>query len=387
MADHATARGDSFAWRLSAIYLSLTALYALYALQALDNFAESVSMPRRLMMTAGSASVALALLVPVAMFLAALRGFDLFDETEPGKRRRDWIVLFLAALGSYLSSAIGPLASASGTSLAERPVSGVAAMLLLPLALGVFSVVAGIVGALVGDRTKWMIAWRRHVARWTACCVLLVLFCIAVVVADALIARHGWGAAWLFVVAPPSAPVAAAWIMLRLQGHHVRDMLPVPSAGTKRRPLGPGAMDRLATIVARQPHRGTAAPAFESKAEADMAAFLGGFRRVALADVAVSDVQVEKIVDAVVAAAPSSSSAPIAASRGFVVWRRRFDVAAAGELGVSWAGIVAGLLLLGAVGGLAPDVGAAAGVGLLGSVASVWMARRRTVSSSMSPVG
>lgn len=387
MADRTTTRGDKFAWRLSVIYLSSTALYALYALQVLDNFAESVSMPRRLMMTAGSASVALALLVPVATFSAALRGFDLFDETEPGKRRRDWIVLFVAGLGSYLSSAIGPLASAAGTSLAERPVSGVAAMLLLPLALGVFSVVAGIVGALVGDRTKWMIAWRRQVARWTACCVLLVLFCVAVVVVDALIARRGWGAAWLFVVAPPAMPVAAAWIMLRRQGHHVRDMLPVPSVGTRRRPLGPGAVDRLVAIVAREPHGGAAAPAFESEAEADMAAFLGGFRRVALPDVAVSDVQVEKIVDSVVATAPGSSTAPITASRAFVVQRRRFDVAAAGELGVSWAGIVAGLLLVGAVGGLVPNVGAAAGVGLLGSLASAWMARRPTAPSPTSPDG
>lgn len=343
-------------------------------------------MSRRLMMTASSASVALALLVPVATFSAALRGFDLFDETAPGKRRRDWIVLFLAALGSCLSSAIGPLASTAGTSLAERPVSGVAAMLFLPLAMGFFSVVAGIAGALIGDLTKWMTPSRRQIARWTACWSLLLLFCAAVVAVDALVARHGWATAWLFVAGPPTGPVAAAWIMLRMQGHHVRDMFSAPSAGTKRRPLGPEALDRLATIIARGSDRSTAAPVVESKAEADMAAFLSGLRRVASPDVAISDAQVEKIVDAVVAAAPGSCPAPITASRGLVAQRRRFDVAAAGELGVAWAGFVAGLLLVGAVGGLAPDVGAAAGVGLLGSIAS-WIARRPTAASSMLPAG
>lgn len=389
--DLRAARANSFSWRVGAIFLSLAVLYGLYALQALDNFSASVSMPRRLIMTAASASVALAMLVPVATFAAALHRFDLFDETTLGSRRRDWTLLALAGLGSYVSSTIGPLASAAGT-FSDRPVAGIAAMILVPVAIGIFSIVAGIAGALVGQLTEWMIPWRRQVARWAACLALLFFFCAAVVAVDALVARHGWPVAWLFVPGPLAVPAAATWIMLRVQGYRVRDMLPVPAAGTRRRPLGPEALDRLATTVARADWE-LAAPVVKGKAEAgqprtasghesEMAAFLSGLRRVALPDLKVSDAQVEKIVHAVVAAAPDSSPASEPSSQRLVARQRRLDLATVAELGVSWASLAVGLVLLGAVGGVPPNIGAAAGIGLLGSVAGVWIARRRLSLSS-----
>ncbi len=377
------ASADDFPRRAGAVYLSLAVLYGLYALQGLDDFSASISMLDRLIMTVGPSSVALALLVPVAVFWAAAHKFDLVDETTLGGRRRDWTWLGLMALGAYLSSAIGPPASNEmlfqlgppGLGRPERPVSNIAVMTLVPVSIGIFAVVAGVAGALVGQFTKWMPSGRRHALLWAACVALLFGFCLPVVAVDALVARHGWSVAWLLVAAPLGVPMVAAWTLLRAQGHRLGDMLPVPVAGTTRRPLGPEAVDRLATAVANHDQEREAVPVYADRPEAEMASFLRGLRQAMLPDVAVSDSEVDRLVGAVIAADPAATPTPA----GSVAPWRRFDFGVVGRLAVSCACLAVGLLLLGLLGGVPPHVGAAVGIGLLGSVASLWFGQRQSV--------
>lgn len=395
----ADVNGHDFVRRAAAVFLKLAVLYGLYALQALVfGFRSSVSVPARLVMTAGSASIVLSLLVPPAVFAAALSSFDPIDEAAPGSRKRDWSQLVAMALGAWLLSGFGPIASdyvlykmRAAADLPTHPVAFTEVMVLVPIAIGLFVVLSGVAGALVGQRTRWLPRWRRHLVRWVSGLALVAVFWFPVMGAGELVDRYGVSVAWLLVLLPLIVPAAATWGLLRMQGYQLRDLLPAPAGATRSRPLDPAVIDRLTTIVVEGEQETDVEGereidqamedelVFKNEAEAEMFRFLAGLRRVVAPGVATSDRKVQEIVHAVVATPPSPGPAPKRLRQPAADWWPKIDIAPMGEFGVSWACLTVGLLFFGLVGGTSPNLVAAAVLGLLGTAATMLLAERRPI--------
>lgn len=380
-----------FVRRAAAVFLKLAVLYGLYTLQALvHGFRSSVAVPDRLVMTAGSASIVLSLLVPLAVFAAALSSFDPIDEAAPGSRKRDWKQLAAMALGAWLLSGLGPIASdfvlykmRTAAELPSHPVAFTEVMVLVPVTIGLFVVLSGVAGALVGQRTQWLPRWCRHLVQWVACLALVAVFWFPVMGAGELVDRHGGSVAWLLVLLPLTVPVIATWVLLRMQGYELRDLLPVPAGATRSRPLDPAAIDRLTTIVVEGKRETDQAMegelVFKNEAEAEMFRFLAELRRVVAPGVATSDRKVQEIVHAVIATPPLPRPAPKQVRLRAAAWWPKIDIAPMREVGVSWACLTVGLLLLGLVGGISPNLVAAAVLGLLGAIGTMLLAEQRPI--------
>lgn len=384
-------RQHDFARRAVSVYLKLALLYGLYALQALfHGFRSSVSVPDRLVMTAGSASIVLSLLVPPAVFAAALSAFDPIDETAPGNRKRDWYRLVAMALGAWLLSGLGPVAADVGlykmrdaAGLPGRPATFTEVMVLVPVAIGLFVVLSGVAGALVGQRTRGLSRWRCHLVRWVACLALVAAFWFPVMGAGALVDRHGVSVAWLLVLLPLTAPFLATWLLMRMQGYELRDILPAPTRATRYRPLDPACIDQLTTIVVEGPSDADPATAgelaFKNEAEAEMFRFVAGLRRAVAPGAPISERKVQEIVRAVVEVPVPPEPARKQVRLTVPAWWPKIDIASMGEFGVSWACLTVGLLFLGLVGGTAPNLLAAAVLALLGTAVTMLLAEHRPI--------
>ena len=379
-----------FAQRAAYIFLKLAALYGLYALQNLvHGFRSSVPVPDRIVMTGGSASIVLSLLVPPAVFAAALSSFEPFDETAPGSRKHDWSRLVAMALGAWLLSGFGPIASdlvlysmRTSAGLPGHPVNLTEVMVVVPVAIGFFVLLSGVAGALVGQRTRQLPRWRRQLVRWVACLALVAVFWFPVMGAGALVDRYGVSVAWLLLLLPLTVPLVATWRLLRMQGYELRDLLPAPGRATRSRPLDMAAMDRLITAAVKTDDREGGDDAgrevvLDNEAEAEMFRFLTGLRRALVRGAALPEHKVDEIVRVALEAAPAPAPAPTQTRRRVWAWPPNVDVAPLGEFGVSWACLTVGLLFFGLVGGTSPNAGAAAVLGLLGSAATVLLAKRR----------
>ena len=374
---------DAFPRRAGAVFLKLGALYAIYALSALENFPGVYTMAQRLALSIGSASIVLSLLVPAAVFMAAGRHFDPIDEAEVGGRRRQWAWLGLMALVAYLLSAFGPGLSDRAMAVLAPPPEGFAtpegppsavAKYIVPFAIGLLVVVAGIAGAVVGQITTWAPRWRRHLWMWAAGVTLTVGFFLSMVGIGELVDRHGVILAWAFLPGPLVLPLLGTWALLRSQRIPVRDVLRPDYA--KSLPVDAEGLDRLLSAVrdAATPEELDAGVA-ANEHEAELARFLIAVREAAAPTMEVSEQQMQKLVRATLAAAAETVSRP--QPRRSFAWWPRLDLAAAREFAVSWGCLASGLAVLGLVGGVSPNALAAGTVGLLGAVVGVWLARRQ----------
>ena len=401
MTSRSSALTHAFARRASSIFVKLAALYGLYALYALfHGFRSSVTIPARLVMSAGSASIVLSLLVPPAVFAAALSSFDPIDEAAPGSRKRDWSRLGAMALGAWFLSGFGPVTSdvvlyTMRTAAGEpgHPVNLTEVMVLVPVAIGLFVVLAGVAGAMVGQRTRWLPRWHRQLVQWVSCLALVAVFWFPVMGAGALVDRYGISVAWLLVLLPLTVPLVATWFLVRMQGYELRDLLPAPSGPTPSRPLDAATLDRLVTavvaddrdgIAGARPVGGRTAAAggdvvLKNEAEAEMFRFMSGLRRVMARNATLPEHNVEELVRIVVNAAAPPTPVPTPIRPRSWAWRPKIDIAALGEFGVSWACLTVGLLFFGLVGGTSPQLGVAAALGLVGTAVAVLLARRGAV--------
>lgn len=375
---------DAFPRRAGTVVLALGTLYAIYAFKALKDFPAVYTMMERVVLTVASAGVVLSMLVPVAVLVAAGRHFDPIDETVVGGRKRQWMWLALMGLAASLVSVLGPLISnlamgilsppPAGFVEPEPPASATPARAILPLAIGVQVLLAGVAGALIGQMTQWAPRWRRLLWMWAACLILTVGFWLPVVGIGVLVDRYGPALAWAFLPGPLVFPLVGTWTLLRLQRVAMRDLLPV-SAGYLL-PVDPEALDQLLTALGK-----TAIPAdldasiAASEDEAKLRRFLIAVRETVTPSMATSEEQMQELVRRTLAAAPATVPRP-ARSRS-LSWRPRLDLATAGELAVSWGGIATMVVALGTVGGVAPNATAAATAGLLGAAVGVWLARAR----------
>lgn len=116
----------------------------------------------------------------------------------------------------------------------------------------------------------------------------------------------------------------------------------------------------------------------QSEDELETAKFLRWLRQAAAPTVAVTDAEMEKIVATALATAKAQAAASASKSRASLLPAavlRRLDPARLGELGLSWAVLATGLILLGMLADASPNFAAAATVAALGVVGQALLSR------------
>jgi len=202
--------GAAFA-RLAGIWiLGLFGLYALYMWTAFTGLRAETTSLGRLVMVAGPMTFALSLLVAPAVFAAARDRFDLSGRRLPGTRACcQWVVLVAFALAAYLLSGFGPaivesLAQA-GQGRPPEPARAAtesllqAARSLLSVTVGLFAIVSGYAGALIGHVTRGWHPRKRDIAHWLACLALVASFLLPLLFATGFILNRGASPAWIIL--------------------------------------------------------------------------------------------------------------------------------------------------------------------------------------------
>lgn len=378
---------NRFVRRFGACFAKLTGLYVLYAAWTFFSHFEVAPYMERIVLLGGFTSFALAVLAAPAAFSAAVNHFDLFGESEQASRKRDWAWLGAIGLGACLLTELGiPLSDY----VLRRFDLGIVhewpgidyVRLLVPVAVGMFVVIAGVAGAAVGHATQWSSRLRRHAGCWLAGMALMLLFAVSLNVFAGLVRMYGYPAV-LIVCGGPLLPLLATALLVRSQGYGV---LEVVGLDRSARWLDVETVNRLVDAVVREDEEGE--PSIESAArnetELEVARFLQRLRRTAAPATAVSTDEARETVAKALERAraqvvPTTSPTPSPqAAAG--LWKWTPDQV--GELGVSWALLSTGLLGVGLAGGLPPNLGAALAVGLLGAAIHAHLSRRGSTSTT-----
>lgn len=370
--------GD-FPVRFASIFGKLAALYSLYAGWVLFGALAGVPLLERLILIGGLASFALAVLVAPAVF-AAGGHFDLFGEGRPKDRRRDWKWLCMLAFGAFLVPEMGfPLMDYLLDIVAPNRTRGVPEpgvryydRILVPIAIGAFVVISGVAGAVVDRMTSGSGALRRNLVRSLACLTLVGSFCASLVICSDLVRSNNSIPVVLMIVGPPLVPLLLTCFLVRSQGYGVLEVV-----GLDRRMddwLDAEAVDRLVHAVSQQDAPN--APAIEDvargQAEVDAARFMLAVRRAAAPAVRVGEAEVRETVARALAATPNRA----ATSRSPNL--RWLTAGWVGDVGVSWAFLSAGLVLVGLLGAVPPNAPAALTLALLGiAVQNQWTRHAR----------
>ena len=341
------------------------------------------------MMISGTATLAMSLLVSPAVFAAALNDFDLLGKMVPGTRTRHWACLVLWALGAYLLSAVGQtlalslVAVAGGEPLeavpaAPKPVLALARS-LMPFSFGIFAIVSGVAGALVGEVTRRRDFQYLSALRWLACLVLIASFGFPFLVTANLIGHRGLPVASI-VWCPLALPLILTGLLARWHcggfgvplGHQNRRMRATLAEGE--------SLDRiLSNVIEANGHDGSSlGEEAHTEAELEMAYLAASIRRVAASSATIPETRVQEIVEALVAASPlaQGSSVSRAPSR---------KLAVGGEFSSAWICLTAGLLVISPLGGVPANVVSAAIVGLLGSAVIVFLRSRNEIAPMTVP--
>ncbi len=357
--------------------LGLLGLYVLYMWTAFVGLPDRMTTVDRLVMVAGPMVLALSFFIPPAVFAAARDRFDLSGCETPGTRASQWALLVAFALVACtlaaLAGTIGEreLMATQGTPAVPPPASPASletARSLLPVAIGLFTVVSGFAGALVGHVT---LAWHprgRTVAHWFACLALVVSFLLPMLIAGSFIMNRGAWPVWTLLgpLFPPVLLTALlAWRERRSLGLGVATLGFVRAGGT----LDPRSVDRIVSAVADGSDPDAVA---HTRDEREMAQLASAIRRIAAPAATVSERRTSEIVRALQAAPPRAVSKTARRKRA------RLDLAGVGGFCAGWTCLAAWLLLVGLLGGVPPTVGSAVAVGCVGSAGIAWIAGRRS---------
>ena len=359
-------------------FLGLTGLYALYMGTAFIGLRDETTLLEGLVMTAGPMTFALSLLVAPSAFAAARDRFDLTGEGAPGQRARQWALLVVFALAACLLSAFGPsiaaslLAPAPGTPPEPAPAaSGVFLELtrfLLPFAIGLFTIVSGCAGALVGHATRGWRPRRRDAAHWVVGLALVASFLFPLLVAASFALNRGTSVAWILL-----APLFLPTLFTTLLAWRERGAL---GLGVGIRLFARGgesvdaaALERIVSAVARDPELDLDTVA-DTKREREMAQLARAVHRIAGPAVTLSEERTNEIVRVLRSAAPEATTP---AERRLP----RLALARTAGFWTGWTCLAAGLLIVSPIGGVPPSVVSAVAVGCVGSAGIVWIASRR----------
>ena len=335
-------------------FLALVALYAVYAVGGFLALGPATPFDHRLVRVFGMAIFPLPLLAAPATYFAALDGFDLYGDMESGCSRSHWKLLGLIALGACVVLLLAPVGYEYAWSAFIGPYQAVLpegmaannnARLMVPFAVALFVIVAGIGGAVTGRITRGLTTGSRYVARWTVGAALVGSFLATMVIMAELIAMRGvLSPPWL-ALAPPAVPFALVCILAR------RDCVRVIRSLAER-------------VGVHQGYR-------PNPAEID--ALVTGLRQVVAPAVAIDEPRVREIVAGLTATAGATAgSQPTRSRRKAADWR--WSEMAGGFAG-SWAYLSVGFLWLGGAGLSPPTVVSALSAGLIGATGAVLTSR------------
>ena len=381
MAAQAGFLGSAVCW-----FLGLCGLYLLYASGTFFGLGYDLPFVDRLSMVLGPASVAFSLLVAPATFAAAVRAPILVGEHEPGTRGRHTAQLVLLASGAYVLYAYGPIVSLSLLSTTHYPPPDVvpasrqileSARLWVPCTIALFAILSGVAGALIGRVTLWWSPWGRAATTWLSCLALILSFWLPFLLTAQLILSRE-------VPTPSILPgsLLLPTLLIGLVAWRVFD--PRKTCGLRRgqgqsSSFGPEDLDRVDRVVnpVEAPGEGGIDVTDATRAELEMIHMAQGLRRVVGQDATVSQQRVDEIVRSLVTTPPIKMGESSVVRRGVGARLTR-----AGEFCTSWTCLAAGMLLVGVLGGVPPNLVLAAFAGLVGSVLFVMIGDQ---GSSLAP--
>ena len=374
-----------FARLAATCFAGLLSLYGVYALITFFRVAPRLPDAYRAIMILGPSTTASAVLVSAATFAASAMRFDLLTSRDRRHRRAYWGQLVLFGLGACLLAAFGPPAVRAMLPAAPTPTNETYGLvlgglrLLSPIPVGLFAVLMGVTGALVGRITSRSVLTHPNVVPWLACLGLVGVFVASFLGTATLILQYGLPSV-LIVAAPVAVPLivtgALGWRAcsgrrLRLWRGRERD---------EAVSLDPDTVDEVLTRVIQE-HRMGERPraAAATTDELDVVRLAEGIRRVAGSRASLSEAQVSAIVEHL-----GNKGEEEAPPIGRVRTRR---LAKAGEFAVVGASLGGGCLAVGTLGGLMLSISSAAAVGLIGSAVVFLTFRERTTPSVAQWVG
>ena len=353
-------------------FAGLCAVYGAYVCGAFLGLSDGYSAGERLLMLAGQATVAMSVLIPPAVFAASLDHFDLFGEAMAGTRARHWTELaVLASVACLLSAAGPPFAEALAAVVSGVPLDAVPAATqrvldtgrgLIPATFGLFAVVSGVAGGLIGRLTRRSGWPNLSAVRWFACLALVASFWFPFLVTANLVLQRSASVVWIVCLplALPSALTAAmAWWC------RPREPAVGTAGGGKRgRSLEAESLDETLSKVIAGDDLGEldAMSSAGTEAEAEATRLAAGIRRSVAPRAAVSQKRVQGIVEAMLEASASTAPTPWATDLP------RGNRAILGDFCSSWIVLATGLIMVGPLGGVPPSLGSAAIAGFLGAM-------------------
>lgn len=384
---------NHFARRTGVHFARLAGLYALYSVwMFFVDYASTPSYLLRFIFVGQASAFWLGALVPLAVFAAAVNRFDLFGEMELETRGKDWKWLALIAGGVCLYILLASLAWEYGLLLAApelvRTWPGYDVVhLSIDVAIGIFTVTAGVAGAATGHATQSWSPLRRVAGRWLVAVALVVSFAAALDHFAYLARMHGYSAGWI-VLCAPLLPLLGACALVRSCRYGVLEVL-----GVDRRYanwLDADTVDRIVTAVVREDQKGSprVEDVAQTQSELEFARLVRGLRRVAAPMVEVTEAEARETVARALAEAP-----PRPAPRSRRLRSKWLEPERLGEFGVAWAALSVGLTLPGLLQepgvllqGVRPYLTPAVTIGLLGAFAHTYLLPRSTAARRPVPV-
>ena len=347
-------------------FLGLSVVYCLYALRGLLDLHDSFPLLTSLAMMLGPTSIALSLLVSAAVFAAATGRF-----VSLGRRSRTWVSVALFGLGALFLSTLGTrsakyLVAVLTTQVAETPAHPLLGR-AIPLAIAILVIVSGAAGSAVGRMTEGSSTVSRHLWSWVACLGILVAFVAPLLVATRAVVQ-GASIVWIFV-GPLMIPVlATCFLVCRAR---VRDQQPCLRLSDRfTTAVDSETLDRMVSAVIeadRTEEELDADGLVETESERQMLTLVTALRRESAA-VAISESRAQEIVSHMLATPPHIR----APNRTFGL---RVDPGTVGQFCSSWICLAVGLVVVGILGGVTPQITAAVSVGLLGTTAIMLLPR------------
>ena len=370
-------------------FIGLSGLYVLYASWSYPSLAAHTSSVQAIIMLSGQTTVAMSLLLVPSVFAAALDKFHPLDGTGPRTRLRGWAQVALMGLLAYLLSRFGPNVfrafmqlvrgepSEATPTIAPQVIE--AAQEVLPTAIGIFVVVAGVAGSLVGELAAGLNPTARRVLRWLGCLILMASFFFPLM-ATRPILRSGSVGLWI-LWSPLAFPVIVTGATGLWQWRRrAASLLPHPRRGESD--ITRESLDRIVSgVIAADVNKTSDLGAIaRTKAESEVAHLAYGVRRALAPRSTVSEARVRKIVE--VLSDPGRSEATGVTPSLDARW----SPAGLADFCISWACLSVGLLIVGAFGGVPPSVALAAAAGLVGALAIIPLAHRIGARTGMASV-
>ncbi len=354
-------------------FAGLLGLYCVYALIAFFQLDPQLPSASRAIMVLGPSAMTSAVLVSAATFAGSAMRFDLLTTPASEHRRAYWGQLVLFGLAAYLLATVGvsPIRSMlpGATDMPPEtiaPMPGVLSGLrtLFPVPIGVFPVVTGVAGALVGRVTSRSVLAHAAAIPWLACFSLVGAFVASFLGTASLIVQDDFSPLWI-VLGPLTLPLIAITGLV----WHVYSGPSPRGTWADPDPVSPDTVDevlyRLVDARRTDEDIGTASA---GPAKTDVGRLVLGMRRAAGSRAKMSDAQVSDIVEHLLAQQEAKTQPAAQRPPGG-------RLAAVGVYGSVYTALAAGSLVVGSLGGLPPSISSAAIVGLIGS-AIVFLAAR-----------